>query len=427
MIRGAGARVIRLAAIVGKELVESIRRPGAIVSLVLGPFLILALFSVGYDGIRRPLDTIVVVPPTSGLPTDPAKYQEVAGGGLRIVAVTPDARSADVALADGQADLVVVAPADPQADLRAGRQATMEVRVDTVDPLRLDQARVLTSAMAAAVNQRIVEAAVGGATDGADGAASSLSGTVRPEVIAAPTRANVVDTAPTDPGLIDFYGPAVLALVLQHLAITLIALSLIRERSTGAMEIYRVAPVSAGELIAGKMIAFAVLAAVVAATTLGVLVIGFGVPVLAPWSWVVATFVLLVFASLGVGLLIAMLSDSERQGIQLSLLLLLASVFFSGFVLQVDEFTAPVRALTFLLPVTHGIRLLQDLMLRGTTNQGWELVALWLIGGITLVVSLGLLRRGFRPARPSALPDRPPAVAPLPLGGATGERERGTA
>ena len=48
---------------------------------------------------------------------------------------------------------------------------------------------------------------------------------------------------------------------------------------------------------------------------------------------------LLLLASLGIGLLIAVISDSERQAVQLSLLLLLASVFFSGFVLAISEFS----------------------------------------------------------------------------------------
>src|SRR3546814_2948786 len=66
------------------------------------------------------------------------------------------------------------------------------------------------------------------------------------------------------------------------------------------------------------------------------------------------------------------LSDSERQAVQLSLLVLLASVFFSGFVLAVDEFTPPVRAIAYTLPVTHGIQLLQDFMLRGSTTHRSE-------------------------------------------------------
>jgi ABC-2 type transport system permease protein len=60
----------RILAIVGKELVSIIRRPGALISLVLGPFLIMALFGVGYSGFRRPLETVVVNPAESVLPTD---------------------------------------------------------------------------------------------------------------------------------------------------------------------------------------------------------------------------------------------------------------------------------------------------------------------------------------------------------------------
>ena len=103
-----------------------------------------------------------------------------------------------------------------------------------------------------------------------------------------------------------------------------------------------------------------------------------------------------LLASLGVGLLIAVVSDSERQAVQLALLTLLASVFFSGFVLSIDQFTPPVRALAYALPVTHGIQLLQDLMLRGSTNHAWEIGALVAIAAVTLVAAWLLLRRNMR-------------------------------
>ena len=48
-------------AFVGKEIIETLRRPGAIVSLILGPFLIMAVFGLGYSGVKRPLETIIVV------------------------------------------------------------------------------------------------------------------------------------------------------------------------------------------------------------------------------------------------------------------------------------------------------------------------------------------------------------------------------
>ena len=93
-MRALATMMLRLLALVGKELVEVLRRPGALVSLVLGPFLIMAIFGLGYSGERRPLETIVVIPATSGLPNDMATYQNLAGGGLHIAAVTQDAVAA---------------------------------------------------------------------------------------------------------------------------------------------------------------------------------------------------------------------------------------------------------------------------------------------------------------------------------------------
>ena len=104
---------------------------------------------------------------------------------------------------------------------------------------------------------------------------------------------------------------------------------------------------------------------------------------------------LLLVASLGIGLVVAVISDSERQAVQLCLLLLLASVFFSGFVVAISEFAEPVRVLAFALPVTHGIRLIQDIMLRGTTTQLWEFAALAGIAAVTLFAAWIGLRRGM--------------------------------
>jgi ABC-2 type transport system permease protein len=80
------------------------------------------------------------------------------------------------------------------------------------------------------------------------------------------------------------------------------------------------------------------------------------------------------------------------------MLVLLASVFFSGFVLPLDQFVTPMRIAAYSLPVTHGIQLLQDFMLRGSTNQAWELFALGGIGAALFVVTLATVRRNLRSA-----------------------------
>jgi ABC-2 type transport system permease protein len=396
-VKALAKSILRILAIVGKELVEVVRRPGALVSLVLGPFLILAIFGLGYNGVRRPLETIVVIPTGSGLPADTARYQELAGGGLHISAVVPDRDAAVDQLRAGLVDVVVVAPGQPAETFQKGEQSTIEVVIDAVDPLEANYAGFLASALSSAVNREIITRL---ATDGREFALSSGDARferISPELLASPTKAELLNVAPSTPGAVAFYGPAVLALILQHLAITLIALSLVRERTTGLMEVFRVAPVLPAELMAGKVLAYGIIGGAIAAVTVALLVKAFAVPFLGDPLVLVAAVAALLVASLGLGLAVAVVSDSERQVVQLSLLLLLASVFFSGFVLSVDEFEPAVQALANALPVTHGIRLVGDVMLRGDTAGDffdWACLA-----GITAVTMIGawlLLRRSMR-------------------------------
>ena len=389
------AVIWRLLAFVGKELIETIRRPGALVSLVLGPFLIMAVFGAGFSGVRRPLETLIVVPDTSGLSTDTAQYQQLAGPPLHIAEVLSDRAMAEAQLLAGQVDVVVVAPADPEAAFRAGQRSVIEVLVDQTDPVEENYASVLAHTLADAVNQQLIERAVEEGTGYVVEAGEAAAAAIPPDVVAAPTEAELTNLAPTTPTVTSFFGPAVLALILQHLAVTLVSMSLVRERQSGVMELFRISPVTAAEVIAGKVLAFGILGFVVAGLTATLLVVGLGVPSLADPGYLALAIGLLLLASLGLGLLIAVVSDSERQAVQLSLLVLLASVFFSGFVLAIDQFTPPVRALAYALPVTHGIQLLQDFMLRGSTTHLWQVGALGAIALVTLVLAWLGLRRGM--------------------------------
>lgn len=387
--------IVRLLALVGKELVEVIRRPGALVSLILGPFLIMALFGFGYSGERRPLETVIVIPPASGLPTDAAKYQELAGGGLHVQAVIPERGNADASLFNGTLDVLIVAPVDPVASFRAGEQSVFEVVINVVDPIQSNYAGFLANNLASAVNREILRQAAERGEGIAAEAGVIETGTTPLSVVAEPTRAELRNVAQVTPGVVAYYGPAVLALVLQHLAVTLVALSLVRERTSGIIEMYRVAPVNAWEVLVAKLLAYLFVGSMIAVTTVALLKLGFSVPLLGDPRLLAGTIVLVLLASLGLGLAIAVVSDSERQAVQLSLLVLLASVFFSGFVLSIEEFSAPVRTLAYALPVTSGIRLIQDVMLRGVVVQTWQFGVLATIAIATLAFSWIMLRRGM--------------------------------
>ncbi len=384
----------RLLAFVGKELVEVLRRPGAIVSLIIGPFVIMALFGIGYQGYRNPLRTILVIPPESGLPTDVQSYQQVTPG-MDVQQVVPDAATAEQRLRDRQVDLVILAPPDVKSRFQSGQQSTIKVEINESDPVKQAYAGVLAAQMSSEVNRQIIREAAGQGEQYAIQAGQQQASRIPPDVIAQPTKADLVNVAPATPSVVSFFGPAVLALMLEHMAVTLVALSLVRERTTGLIELFRVAPIHSWEIIVGKVLAFGFLGAVIGGITL-VLLVGFiHVPMLGDPGTLALVLALLVLASLGLGVLIAVVSDSERQAVQLSLLVLLAAVFFSGFVLDIDQFIAPVRALAYALPVTHGIRLAQDVMLEGWTNVPWHFAALGGIAAVLLLLSWVLLRRGM--------------------------------
>jgi len=384
----------RILTIVGKELVSIVRRPGALISLVLGPFLIMALFGVGYSGYRRALDTIVVLPPDSGLPTDIETYQKVAGEGLQIDLVTSDEAAAMDQLTQQLVDVVIVAPANVKETFEAGKRSLIDVRVNLTDPVAASYNVFLARGLEAAINRQIIQQAVAETQSYAiSQGAGEVAAQIPADVIAAPTEASIDNVAQSRPTVVQYFAPAVLALILQHLAVTLIALSVVREKNSGLFELFRISPITTAELVTGKLVAYGLFAGAVAVATIALLVVGFHVPILAAPSWIALVAGLLVASSLGLGLIIAAVSDSEAQTVQLSLLVLLASVFFSGFVLAISEFSESVRSLIYILPVANGIRLFSDFMFRGGTVVVWQI---WLLAGLSVAYILMawlLLRR----------------------------------
>jgi ABC-2 type transport system permease protein len=389
----------RTTAFVGKEVLEVIRRPGALFSLIFGPFLIMGLFGVGYSGQYRPLATVLVVPSSANLPRDVNFYQQYVGESVNVVDVTEDVEGARARLQRQQIDLLVIAPADVQQKFSNGEQSVIDIEYNELDPVRDNYARFIAFRQTQELNRAIIEQAV------SQGEQYVLQTTgnqppiaISPQVIAAPTRADTRNLAPITPNVVAYFAPAVLALVLQHMGVTLTALSLVRERLSGAMDIFRVAPVRALEILVGKYLAYAFFNLSIAAAISFLLIGVLHVPLLSPPGQMAWVIVLLSFAAVGLGLLISTIVDSERQAVQLSMLVLLASVFFSGFVLPLDQFITPLRIAAYSLPVTHGIQLLQDFMLRGGTNASWELGVLGAIGVVLFLLTSITVRRNLRSA-----------------------------
>jgi ABC-2 type transport system permease protein len=390
--------LVRIGSFTGKELREVIRRPGVLFSTVIGPFLVMLVFGLGYSGQRSPFVTEIVIPEGTDLPRDPEYYSELAPGRLDVEEIGTDAEAAEQRLREGVTDLVIVAPEDAIGELQSGNQTTIRVLWNQIDPVYDQLAGLATSILVSSLNAEIIEAAAAEGIAFVEGEVGEDVPTVPPEVVARPTTAETDNIAPSEPSVINFFGPAVFALVIQHLAIALTALSLVRERLSGQMDRFRVAPVTSSELLIGKYVAYAVLSLAVGGAVGALLVSVLNVPLLGGWLPFAGIVLLLTFASLGFGLLISLVADSERQAVQLSMILLLASVFFSGFVLPVSDFAQWTQYIAYALPVTHGIALLQEVMLRGEVASAWMAGALAAIGLVLYVGSLMRLRRVLRRA-----------------------------
>jgi ABC-type multidrug transport system permease subunit len=121
------------------------------------------------------------------------------------------------------------------------------------------------------------------------------------------------------------------------------------------------------------------------------MVTALGLPMRGDVVWVVVGIGGLLAASIGLGLMLALLARSEVQAVQFAMLALLAALFFGGFFLDLEAFDYPVKLLSWFIPVTYATRLLRDVLLRGidpsmfdllglaVTTIGFAAVAWWLL------------------------------------------------
>ena len=161
----SGAAWSRITSFSGKELRETLRRPGMLFALVLGPFLVmLALRS------RLHAASDSHSPLRSSSRRDPPAprrrfYQGSAPGRIQVTAVTDDPAGRHCRLENLETDLVVVAPENAAEQLRKGEQTEIRVGWNQVDPVYDGLARLAVSTMVSALNAEIIrQAAARGST-----------------------------------------------------------------------------------------------------------------------------------------------------------------------------------------------------------------------------------------------------------------------
>ena len=482
-----------------KEINDAFHQPRLLLAMVLGPFVIMAAFGIGYRDSPAPMRTLVVIPADSPLRDQADRYTKDLETYVHVVGIQSDLDAARRDLRDGRVDVVVAFPDHPLDTLVNGRHpkiAILHTRLDPIEQvaiefasqLAVDQINAVALAGVIAEGQRaavpvndalqVADAAVqqldaavqrgdttaatqalgqldtqspliaGHANDiagllaGIDGGGSSSA---RAEELKSQIddwastldrahqegvnldaatvkhlaqtlqgiRTNVHDLAGVDPNVLsqpfapdvrlavrnvdhvtDWYAPAAIIIILQQFGLAFGALTFVRERQSAIADVFRVAPISAGPSLIGRYLAYLLLGGIVAAALTALTVKTLDVPLAGRISSTAAIMALTLFASLGLGFVISLLSKTDAQAVQYALLVLLASLFFSGFFLSVGQLDGPARIAAWALPATYGMEMLRDVMLRGADPLPRLLVGLAAYGvGMFVLAFLGSRRR----------------------------------
>jgi ABC-2 type transport system permease protein len=205
---------------------------------------------------------------------------------------------------------------------------------------------------------------------------AASAATIDPSVAVRPFASTTANLQREPVAVIDYFAPAAIALLLQHMILTFAAMSLVTDRTLGMFEVFRVGPVDATRVMAGKYLSFMLVGAAVAASLMALMVWALELPIRGDVAWVAVGLGGLLAASIGVGLTLALLARSDVQAVQFAMLALLASLFFGGFFLDLEAFDYPVKLVSWVIPVTYATRLLRDVLLRGVDPSVFDLLGL---------------------------------------------------
>lgn len=426
--------LIRTSSFLGKELKEIFRQPKLILTLVLGPFLIMFLFGLANPDQGRTLRTTFVV-------TDPNSFQEEIdtftksfSSLLVSYVIESDKELALAKLANNQTDMVIVVPDTPFETIQKNQQAEFLVYHNEIDPFQIGYVNSVARIYVDEINRQFLKSVVEREQEESGSLQSDLetaiikTQTLRkaipPDnvntaaqvadlerdltnlheeliifrslasgVLVRPFSAKISGLSDVQLTVIGFFAPAVIVLLLQHFSITFASLSIVRETRSGIMELFRVAPITAFETLVGKYLSYLFFEIILAGIITALAVWLLKIPILGQLQDYALAVIILLFTSLGVGFLISLISETDTQAVQYSMLLLLASIFFSGFFLDLRLMKEPIAFLAWSLPATYGIRMLKDIMLRGFSAPPLIFLGIILIGIALFLIDWLLLRK----------------------------------
>ncbi len=183
--------------------------------------------------------------------------------------------------------------------------------------------------------------------------------------------------APAAPGIevVNFYNPerrapvntvpGLIGVILTMTMVLFTAVALVRERERGNLEMLIATPVSPWELTLGKVLPFVGIGLVQVTVVLLLGELLFDVPIRGSLLQLYLAALVFIFASLTLGVFLSTLAKSQFQAMQMAFFTFLPQILLSGFMFPYAGMPKPAQWLAEILPLTHFLRLVRGIMLRG--------------------------------------------------------------
>lgn len=161
--------------------------------------------------------------------------------------------------------------------------------------------------------------------------------------------------------------PGVMAMVLLLVCTMMTAITIVREKEMGTLEIMLVSPMKPIMIILAKAVPYVLVSSINIASILLLSVYVLDVPIRGNIILLLAESSLFTFASLALGLLISSKSDSQQSAMFIALVaLFLPTIMLSGFMFPIENMPLPLRTVSNIVPAKWYYNIVRSVMIKGT-------------------------------------------------------------
>lgn len=189
--------------------------------------------------------------------------------------------------------------------------------------------------------------------------------------------------------------PGLVGTILTMTMLIFTALSVTREIERGTMEALLAMPITPIEIMLGKIVPYIVVGFIQAALIVGTGVFLFHVPIYGSLLLLAALSTLFIAANLSIGYTFSTVAQNQLQAMQMSTMFFLPNILLSGFMFPFAGMPLWAQWLGEALPLTHYIRIVRAIMLKGATiaDLHYDSIALFILMLIAMTIAVLRFRR----------------------------------